>query len=47
MIKWLVLQNLSSTKIVSSYFNDVGINNTWINVKEFIKTNNEYRDANS
>jgi len=34
-----------STKIVSFYLNDVGINNTWINVKEFIKTNNEYRDA--
>ena len=34
-----------STKIVSSYFNKVGIENTWINVKEFIKTNNDFRDA--
>ena len=34
-----------STKIVSYYLNEVGINNTWINVKDFIRTNNEYRDA--
>jgi aspartate kinase len=34
-----------STKLVSSYFNKVGIENTWINVKEFIKTNNDFRDA--
>jgi len=34
-----------STKIVSFYLNDFGINNTWINVKELIKTNQNYRDA--
>lgn len=34
-----------STKIVSFYLNDFGIKNTWINVKELIKTNQNYRDA--
>ena len=34
-----------STKIVSCYLNDFGINNNWINVKEFIKTSSDYRDA--
>ena len=36
---------LISTKIVSQYLNDVSINNTWIDVRDFIITNNEYRDA--
>ncbi|MDH5412986.1 MAG: aspartate kinase [Flavobacteriaceae bacterium] len=36
---------LISTKIVSQFLNDVGINNTWIDVRDFIITNNEYRDA--
>lgn len=36
---------LVSTKIVSRFLNGVGINNTWIDVRDFIITNNEYRDA--
>jgi aspartate kinase len=36
---------LLSTKIVSAYLNDVGIENQWIDVREFIKTDNSYRDA--
>ena len=34
-----------STKIVSFYLNVCGISNTWIDVREFIKTNSEYRNA--
>ncbi|MBT8384867.1 MAG: aspartate kinase [Bacteroidia bacterium] len=36
---------LISTKIVSQFLNDVGINNTWIDVRGFIITNSDYRDA--
>ncbi|MGB5362459.1 MAG: aspartate kinase [Aureibaculum sp.] len=36
---------LISTKIVSQYLNHVGINNSWIDVRDFIITNNDYRDA--
>jgi aspartate kinase len=36
---------LVSTKIVSQFLNDVGINNTWIDVRDFIITNSDYRDA--
>lgn len=36
---------LLSTKIVSAYLNDVGIENQWIDVREYIKTDNSYRDA--
>ena len=34
-----------STTIVSHYFNHAGLKNTWIDVRTFIKTNNNYRDA--
>ena len=34
-----------STTIVSHYFNHVGLKNNWIDVRDFIKTNNNYRDA--
>ncbi|MDD5570804.1 MAG: aspartate kinase [Bacteroidales bacterium] len=34
-----------STKIVSAYLNDAGINCHWLNAKEIIKTDNNYRDA--
>lgn len=34
-----------STTIVSHYFNYAGLKNTWIDVRTFIKTNNNYRDA--
>jgi len=34
-----------STTIVSHYFNHAGLKNSWIDVRNFIKTNNNYRDA--
>jgi aspartate kinase len=36
---------LISTAIVSAYFNEAGIKNNWIDVRDFIKTDNSYRDA--
>jgi len=36
---------LISTKIVSMYLNDIHIVNSWIDVRNFIKTNSDYRDA--
>lgn len=36
---------LLSTTIVSSYLSKIGIENTWLDVREYIKTNNTYRDA--
>ncbi len=37
---------LASTIIVSEYLNWVGIKNNWLDVREFIKTDNYYRRAN-
>ncbi len=37
---------LISTTIVSAYLNEVGIKNTWIDVRSCIKTDSNYRDAN-
>ncbi|HCE54335.1 MAG TPA: aspartate kinase [Lutibacter sp.] len=36
---------LLSTKIVSAYLNEIGIENQWIDVREYLKTDNSYRDA--
>nr|WP_298922874.1 aspartate kinase [uncultured Allomuricauda sp.] len=36
---------LVSTTIVSEYFNEVGIANVWQDVRNLIKTDNNYRDA--
>ena len=36
---------LLSTSIVSAYFNEVGLQNQWLDVRELIKTDNSYRDA--
>ncbi len=36
---------LLSTKIVSAYFQKIGIKNNWIDVRNFIKTDSNYRDA--
>jgi len=36
---------LISTSIVSAYLNEVGIQNTWLDVRQCIKTNDYYRDA--
>lgn len=35
-----------STTIVSHYFNEQGLKNNWIDVRNFIKTDATYRDAN-
>lgn len=35
-----------STTIVSHYFAQTGLKNNWIDVRNFIKTDNTYRDAN-
>ena len=37
---------LVSSAIVSAYLNEVGITNTWVDVRNFIKTDNNYRDVN-
>jgi aspartate kinase len=37
---------LISTTIISHYLNDIGIKNNWIDVREFIKTDNYYRRSN-
>lgn len=36
---------LLSTTILSAYLNEVGIRNTWLDIRNFIKTNNNYRDV--
>lgn len=36
---------LVSSTILSAYFNEVGITNTWLDVRDFIKTDDNYRDA--
>ena len=38
--------DIISTTIVSHYFNHAGLKNNWIDVRNFIKTDNTYRDAN-
>ena len=35
-----------STKIVSEYLNDAGFPNEWLDARDFIKTDNSYRDGN-
>lgn len=37
---------LVSTTIISAYLNEIGISNNWLDVREFIKTDNYYRRAN-
>jgi aspartate kinase len=36
---------LVSTTILSAYLNEVGIKNTWLDVRDYIKTDDNYRDA--
>jgi aspartate kinase len=36
---------LLSTTIVSAYLNEVGLENQWLDVRDLIKTDNSYRDA--
>ncbi|MFD0861121.1 aspartate kinase [Sungkyunkwania multivorans] len=37
---------LISTTIISAYLNEIGIENQWLDVRNFIKTDSNYRDAN-
>jgi aspartate kinase len=37
---------LISTTIISHYLNKIGLNNNWIDVRDFIKTDNYFRRAN-
>ncbi|BDS11923.1 aspartate kinase [Aureispira anguillae] len=37
---------LLSTKIVSAYLNEIGLATTWLDVRDCIRTDNTYRDAN-
>lgn len=36
---------LVSTSIVSAYLNEVGVQNSWLDVRNFIKTDDSYRDV--
>src|SRR5690606_10076092 len=36
---------LVSTRIVSGYLNSVGIQNTWMDVRDYIKTDDTYREG--
>ncbi len=36
---------LVSTTIISAYLNEIGMPNTWLDVRQLIKTDNNYRDA--
>lgn len=36
---------LVSTTIISAYLNEIGIQNNWLDVRELIKTDNNYRDT--
>ncbi|KKL46769.1 hypothetical protein LCGC14_2342270, partial [marine sediment metagenome] len=36
---------LVSTSIISAYLKEIGIENTWLDVRDFIKTNDSYRDV--
>ncbi len=36
---------LISTTIISEYFQEIGIANTWLDVRKFIKTDSNYRDG--
>ncbi|SHM70409.1 aspartate kinase [Chitinophaga jiangningensis] len=40
------LGELLSTAIVSAYFNSVGIHNTWLDVRDVFRTDDNFRDAN-
>ena len=36
---------LVSTSIISAYLKEIGIENTWLDVRDYIKTNDSYRDV--
>lgn len=40
------LGELLSTAIVSAFFNSIGLNNTWLDVRDVFRTDDNFRDAN-
>jgi aspartate kinase len=40
------LGELLSTSIVSAFFNSIGIHNTWLDVRDIFRTDDNFRDAN-
>lgn len=40
------LGELLSTAIVSAFFNNIGLNNTWVDVRDVFRTDDNFRDAN-
>jgi aspartate kinase len=40
------LGELLSTAIVSAYFNTIGLSNTWVDVRDVFRTDDNFRDAN-
>ncbi|MEC5143755.1 aspartate kinase [Chitinophaga sp. 212800010-3] len=40
------LGELLSTAIVSAYFNSIGLHNTWLDVRDVFRTDDNFRDAN-
>ncbi len=39
------LGELLSTAIVSNYFNSIGLNNAWVDVRDIVRTDDNFRDA--
>lgn len=37
---------LASSKIVNAYLNEMGCNSTWVDARNYVKTDNNYREAN-
>ncbi len=36
---------LMSTSIISNYLNDIGVNNAWVDVRDIVRTDDNFRDA--
>ena len=43
--RWFVVGELLSTSIVSSYLNEMGIRNQWLDVRDILRTDDNFRDA--
>lgn len=39
------LGELLSTAIISNYFNSIGLNNNWVDVRDIVRTDDNFRDA--
>jgi len=40
------LGEILSTKIISAYLNEIGLDNKWLDVRDVLRTDNDYRKAN-